>query len=87
MDIILFDVDGTLTPSRGKMDPEFKKEFLNFQKAYKVCFVTGSDDVKTIEQVGEDVFALHIIHSTVLAIKFLNVANYSQLLAGLLQIH
>jgi phosphomannomutase len=57
MDIILFDVDGTLTPSRGKMDPEFKKEFLNFQKAYKVCFVTGSDDVKTIEQVGEDVFA------------------------------
>ena len=57
MNIILFDVDGTLTPSRGEMDPEFKQYFLKFQKKYKVCFVTGSDSAKTIEQVGSDVFA------------------------------
>ena len=26
----IFDVDGTLTPSRGSIDPNFYKEFLNF---------------------------------------------------------
>jgi len=57
MNIILFDVDGTLTPSRGTMNPKFKQYFLNFQKKFKVCFVTGSDSAKTIEQVGSDVFA------------------------------
>ena len=57
MNIILFDVDGTLTPSRGTMNPKFKQYFLNFQKKFKVCFVTGSDNAKTIEQVGSDVFA------------------------------
>ena len=28
----IFDVDGTLTPSRGTIDPEFKKFFLKFAK-------------------------------------------------------
>ena len=28
----IFDVDGTLTPSRGHMDPQFAKEFLDFAK-------------------------------------------------------
>ena len=26
---LIFDVDGTLTPSRGKIDPEFEKFFFN----------------------------------------------------------
>ena len=51
--ILLFDVDGTLTPSRGQMDPDFKKFFLTLPN---FSLVTGSDYPKTIEQVGEDVF-------------------------------
>jgi phosphomannomutase len=50
----IFDVDGTLTPSRGQMNTEFKLWFKNFVKKYPVAFVTGSDLEKTIEQVGED---------------------------------
>lgn len=50
----LFDVDGTLTPSRGVMDPEFKSWFLRFVDKYPVGFVTGSDREKTVEQVGEN---------------------------------
>ena len=51
--IYLFDVDGTLTPSRGVMDPDFKKFFLGLPN---YSLVTGSDKPKTIEQVGKDVF-------------------------------
>jgi phosphomannomutase len=54
----IFDVDGTLTPSRGKMDHEFKLWFLNFIKQNPVALVTGSDLQKTLEQLGED-----IVHS------------------------
>ena len=50
----VFDVDGTLTPSRGIMDPEFKQWFVRFASRYPVSFVTGSDLIKTIEQVGQD---------------------------------
>ena len=39
----IFDVDGTLTPSRQAMDPEFKEWFIDFIKANKVWLVTGSD--------------------------------------------
>ena len=56
MDNFIFDVDGTLTPSRGVIDPEFKKFFLTFQEKYNVYLVTGSDRQKTIEQVGIDVY-------------------------------
>ena len=53
----LFDVDGTLTPSRGAMDSDFQKLFIRFfsresKAGNKVFFVTGSDKDKTIEQVG-----------------------------------
>ena len=53
--IFVFDVDGTITPSRGKMDPEFKEFFLNFCKDKEVHLVTGSDYAKTEEQVGSEV--------------------------------
>ena len=52
----IFDIDGTLTPSREKMDTQFHAWFLNFQKVYDTYLVTGSDRSKTIEQVGEQVY-------------------------------
>ena len=52
----IFDVDGTLTPSRGSIDPNFYKEFLNFCYSHRVFLVTGSDRDKTIEQIGEEIY-------------------------------
>ncbi len=37
----VFDVDGTLTPSRGKMDEGFKRFFLKFIDDHTVCLVKG----------------------------------------------
>lgn len=53
--LLLFDVDGTLTPSRGIMDPGFKDWFIRHAMAMSVL-VTGSDPAKTREQVGDDLF-------------------------------
>ena len=50
-----FDVDGTLTPSRGVIDPEFKEWFTAFVEKNPVYLVTGSDRAKTVEQLGEDI--------------------------------
>ena len=52
----IFDVDGTLTPSRGKIDPEFLQEMLYFAGTNDVYLVTGSDREKTLEQVGLDLY-------------------------------
>jgi len=52
----IFDVDGTLTPSRGTIDAEFKQQFLEFAKTHSVILVTGSDRPKTIEQIGDEVY-------------------------------
>jgi phosphomannomutase len=49
----IFDVDGTLTPSRGKINKEFEQWFLDFCLNQDVYLVTGSDHPKTVEQVGE----------------------------------
>lgn len=51
----IFDVDGTLTPSRGTIDPEFKDFFLRFMEENKVWLVTGSDYPKTLEQLGPEI--------------------------------
>ena len=48
----LFDIDGTLTPSRGVIDPEFELFFEWFCSGHSVSLVTGSDRVKTVEQIG-----------------------------------
>jgi len=53
----IFDVDGTLTPSRGKIDEKFLKWFLEFNKWHNVYLVTGSDRYKTEEQIGEELYA------------------------------
>ena len=58
MSEFIFDVDGTLTPSRGTIDPEFKEFFMAFAKKNNVYLVTGSDRPKTIEQIGLDAYSL-----------------------------
>jgi len=52
----IFDVDGTLTPSRGRMDKDFAVWFSHFCEDNEVYLVTGSDRDKTIEQVGEYIY-------------------------------
>ena len=55
MDRYIFDVDGTLTPSRQKILPEMEKLFLELISKHKVYLVTGSDYDKTLEQVGKEI--------------------------------
>lgn len=55
----LFDIDGTLTDSRQKIDSSFEEFMLDFCLSgnSKVAFVTGSDRQKTVEQIGEKLFS------------------------------
>lgn len=55
MNKFIFDVDGTLTPSRQKMPEDFRKWFIDFCDNNDVYLVTGSDYSKTLEQVGVEV--------------------------------
>ena len=60
----IFDVDGTLTPSRGFIDSDFKSWFNIFATKYPVMLVTGSDKPKTVEQIGEDTYNLcHTVYN------------------------
>lgn len=60
----IFDVDGTLTPSRGVIDSKFKKFFNEFCCNNQVFLVTGSDKPKTVEQIGEDTYNLaHTVYN------------------------
>tara|TARA_R110002124_G_scaffold160942_1_gene328191 strand:+ start:78 stop:797 length:720 start_codon:yes stop_codon:yes gene_type:complete len=52
----IFDVDGTLTPSRKRINKHFAIWFNKFCESNEVYLVTGSDRSKTIEQVGEDIY-------------------------------
>ena len=54
----IFDVDGTLTPSRGIIDLNFKAFFNTFCLNNEVYLVTGSDKAKTIEQISEPTYNL-----------------------------
>ena len=47
----IFDVDGTLTPSRERIDADFLIFFNSFALANEVYLVTGSNREKTIEQI------------------------------------
>ena len=49
--IFIFDVDGTLTPSRLPMTKEFQKFFKEWVKKNKFYLVTGSDLFKLQEQM------------------------------------
>ena len=52
----IFDVDGTLTPSRQKIDPNFLVFFNSFALVNEVYLVTGSDRDKTIEQITHHLY-------------------------------
>ena len=49
--IYIFDIDGTLTPSRNLIDSKFKKFFEEFIRNNRVWLISGSDKDKTIEQL------------------------------------
>ena len=53
----IFDVDGTLTPSRASIDPSFKEFFIDFCNSNSVTLVTGSDISKTTEQLGQEILS------------------------------
>ena len=52
----IFDVDGTLTPSRKKITPEFFDKFFQFTEENDVYLVTGSDRDKTLEQITPEIY-------------------------------
>jgi len=56
--IYMFDIDGTLTPSRLPMTQEMEDMFTPFCENNKVFLVTGSDMVKVKEQVPEKIRCL-----------------------------
>jgi phosphomannomutase len=56
MNKFIFDVDGTLTPSRQPIDKQFAIWFSKFCDSNEVYLVTGSDRPKTIEQVGNYIY-------------------------------
>lgn len=51
----IFDVDGTLTPSRQVIDSDFAIFFTKFCENNDVYLVTGSDYGKTEEQLGKTI--------------------------------
>ena len=51
----IFDVDGTLTPSRQQIDFKFMCFMIKFCCTYDVYLVTGSDREKTVDQLGLDI--------------------------------
>lgn len=52
--LVLFDVDGTLSPSRKTASPEMLKLLLDLKKKVVIGYVGGSDLSKQCEQLGED---------------------------------
>ena len=54
--IYIFDIVGTLTPSRLRIDETFERFSLHFMDQKKVWLITGSDKSKTVEQVGEEIW-------------------------------
>ena len=57
-DIYLFDVDGTLTPSRAKINQSFKKDFDSWAKDKEVYIVSGGTFERLINQLGIDTMEL-----------------------------
>ena len=53
--IYIFDVDGTLTPSRGRMNDEFAEFFDKFVSDHECYLITGSDRDKTLEQIPKEI--------------------------------
>ncbi len=52
----MFDIDGTLTPSRLPIDKDFEFFLKQWILNKQIYLVTGSDKEKTIEQIGIDIW-------------------------------
>ena len=52
--LVLFDVDGTLTPARKTISAEMKQLLAQLRQKVVIGFVGGSDLSKQQEQLGED---------------------------------
>ena len=52
----IFDIDGTLTPSRLPINTDFEFFFKKWIVNKNVYLVTGSDQEKTIEQIGKEIW-------------------------------
>jgi len=52
--LVLFDVDGTLSPSRKTVSPQIIELLKQLKKKVIIGYVGGSDVAKQIEQLGED---------------------------------
>ena len=50
--IYLFDVDGTLTPAKSKIDTRFYRVFKKWSKDKEVYIVSGGSFVRLIDQLG-----------------------------------
>ena len=50
---LVFDVDGTITPSRQPIDPEHKEKLMSLAETVDIYILTGSDFPKTQEQLGD----------------------------------
>ena len=55
---VLFDIDGTLTPSRRTVSKEILQMLKDLRKIATVCIVGGSDLPKQQDQLGKDVLDL-----------------------------
>lgn len=53
--LAIFDVDGTLTPTRAKIDEQFRQWLLT-EMPFPFVLITGSDAPKTREQVGDELY-------------------------------
>lgn len=58
----IFDVDGTLTPPRQEIDPEFSRYFSAWIKGKNVSLVTGSDAEKTLQQLGPELWSNLVVY-------------------------
>ena len=57
MNIYIFDMDGTLTPARQQMDPDFARRFVVWIKAHMAYLAAGSNYEKVTEQLPPDIVA------------------------------
>lgn len=53
--LVLFDVDGTLTPARLEISDEMRDTLVALRKKVVIGFVGGSDLAKQVEQLGPNV--------------------------------
>ena len=54
MNIYIFDMDGTLTPARQVMSPDFARRFFPWVKSHMAYLAAGSNYEKIVEQIPGD---------------------------------